>query len=71
MLSCIFQELRLKVTQPANTNRYLQSAIQHSHVLAIASPSESSHAPTRLAVLSLLHALFYKHPNNACQSTLR
>lgn len=55
--------------QPVNTNRYLQSVIQHTHISAIAGPSESVHHGTRLAVIALLHALFHKHPNNACQPT--
>ncbi|EJD42488.1 hypothetical protein AURDEDRAFT_186058 [Auricularia subglabra TFB-10046 SS5] len=56
--------------KPVNTNRYLQSIIQHNHIIAYATPTDSALPSTlRVAVIALLHSLFVKHPANACQPT--
>ncbi|KAH7101182.1 ribosome 60S biogenesis N-terminal-domain-containing protein [Auriculariales sp. MPI-PUGE-AT-0066] len=67
LASALVTKLPLK---PANTNRYLQSVIQHPQVAAIAGPSSIiTSSSTRLVIIDLLHGLFHKHPSNSCQAS--
>lgn len=56
--------LNKNIFQPANTNRLLQSIIQHPRFYDLCQISNNG---PRESIIALLHFLFHLHPANTCQ----